>query len=422
VYEYEPGEAMGMPWPTPLIQITATSDDQTDNIYGALRPMIDDGPLAALIPKTGEEFIRLPNKGRIDTVTSNARSRLGQRVTYVPQDETGIWTPQSGMVKVAETQRRGLAGMGGRAEETTNAWDPERGVGRAAHRRSDDRRHLPAAPEAPASLSYRNKAERRKIHRRLPGLQVGRPRRDRGRGRRAAGGRPGAGRTVLRQPAPSPARTRRSTSTSGRKRADLATSSRRGADRDRRRRRPVRRRARDGRDRGRDRLPVAARDLGTPRAGAPDDYEHPFDDVDGVMIEAFERYDVWRAYLDPQYIDLLVDRWQGRWGEKRVIRWYMNRPRQVGYAVRNFTAAIGAGDLSHSGDPVHERHIANARRMKLNVYDEDRRPLHTISKDRPMSRNKMDAAAASVVSWEARGDAIAAGATKTADRRGFAFL
>jgi len=61
-YEYDAGEPMGMPWPTPLIQITATSEEQTDNIYDALRPMIRLGPLADLIPKTGEEFIRLPQR------------------------------------------------------------------------------------------------------------------------------------------------------------------------------------------------------------------------------------------------------------------------------------------------------------------------------------------------------------------------
>jgi hypothetical protein len=37
-YEYEPGEPMGIPWPTPLIQITATSEDQTDNVYRPLQP------------------------------------------------------------------------------------------------------------------------------------------------------------------------------------------------------------------------------------------------------------------------------------------------------------------------------------------------------------------------------------------------
>jgi hypothetical protein len=163
-YVYEPGEPMGMSWPTPLIQITATSEEQTDNIYDALRPMIDKGPLAELIPKTGEEFIRLPGAGRIDIVTSNARSRLGQRVTYCPQDETGVWTARTGMVKVAETQRRGLAGMGGRAWETTNAWDPSENS--VAQRTSES--HVTDIykdfPQAPKHWSYRNKVERRKIH------------------------------------------------------------------------------------------------------------------------------------------------------------------------------------------------------------------------------------------------------------------
>jgi hypothetical protein len=409
-YEYEPGEAMGLAWPTPLIQITATSDDQTDNIYGALRPMIDDGPLSALIPKTGEEFIRLPNKGRIDTVTSNARSRLGQRVTYVPQDETGIWTPQTGMVRVAETQRRGLAGMGGRAEETTNAWDPSEGsvAQRTADSSTDDIFRL--HPEAPLGLSYRNKAERRKIHRHVYHgcrwvdldaieaeavelLEV-----DPGQAERFFGNRTVAG-------------------------ADRAFDIERWHDLA---------------DSDHDVEPGALIVLGVDGARfddalaviatevesgyqwpvgiwerpehAADDYEHPFEDIDAAVSDAFEQFEVWRLYADPQYIDHLVDRWQGRWGDKRVIAWYMNRPRQVGYAVRNFTAAIGAGDISHADDPVHGRHIANARAKKLNIYDEDRRPLHSIAKDRPHSPNKIDAAAGSVLSWEARGDAIAAGA------------
>lgn len=167
VYRYEPGEPMGMPWPTPLIQITAYSEEQTGNIYDALRPMIELGPLAEVIPHTGEVFTRLPNDGRIDTVTSSQQSRLGQRVTYVPQDETGIWTKNNKMVAVAETQRRGLAGMGGRAEETTNSWDPAENsvaqrTGLMARRPDSD--IFAHHPQAPATLSYRSKRERRMIH------------------------------------------------------------------------------------------------------------------------------------------------------------------------------------------------------------------------------------------------------------------
>lgn len=170
IYEYEPGEPMGRPWPTPLIQPTAYSAEQVGNVYDALRPMIDKGPLTELIPKTGEEFIRLPGGGRIDVVTSNARSRLGQRVTFVPQDETGIWVQANKMIEVAKTQRRGASGMQGRTAETTNAWDPsENSVAQqtamAALQRPDIfRLHRQAPPKRDGTpLSFLDKRERMRI-------------------------------------------------------------------------------------------------------------------------------------------------------------------------------------------------------------------------------------------------------------------
>lgn len=170
VYEYEPGEPMGIERPTPLIQVTAFSEEQTDNVYGALRPMIEKGPLAQIIPRTGEEFIRLPNGGRVDTVTSSALSRLGQRLTFAPQDETGIWLPQHKMDKVADTQRRGAAGMGGRTAETTNPWDPnERSVAQLTaeevERKGPDSDIFQLHRQAPKHLRYTRLEDRRRIHR-----------------------------------------------------------------------------------------------------------------------------------------------------------------------------------------------------------------------------------------------------------------
>lgn len=164
-YPYEPGEPMGMGWPTPLIQITALSEEQTDNVYDALRPMIELGPLGDLIPKTGEEFIRLPGGGRIDVVTSSAQSRLGQRVTFVPQDEVGLWTASNKMARVADTQYRGLAGMGGRASLTTNAWDPSENSVAQREFESQATDVYRQFVQPSAHLSYRNKRERRQIHR-----------------------------------------------------------------------------------------------------------------------------------------------------------------------------------------------------------------------------------------------------------------
>lgn len=163
VYEYEAGEPMGLPWSTPLLQITATSEQQTDNVYRPLQAMIRSGPLGELM-KVGEEFIRLPNGGRIDVVTSSAQSRLGNPITFAIQDETGIWNDTNKMTRVATTQRRGLAGMSGRSLETTNGWDPsEQSVAqKTAETKTKDVYRYHRLP--PKGLSYEKKTERRKIH------------------------------------------------------------------------------------------------------------------------------------------------------------------------------------------------------------------------------------------------------------------
>lgn len=162
-HEYRAGEPMGRAWATPLIQITATSEDQTDNTYDALRPMIELGPLAEIIPRTGEEFIRLPRGGRIDAVTSKANSRLGQRITFAVQDETGLWVKANGGYKLSATQRRGLAGMGGRSIETTNAWDPAQDSVAQQTFESPALDVYKDFRQPPANLSFRDKRQRRKI-------------------------------------------------------------------------------------------------------------------------------------------------------------------------------------------------------------------------------------------------------------------
>lgn len=149
---------------------------------------------------------------------------------------------------------------------------------------------------------------------------------------------------------------------------------------------------------------------------ADDDYEHPMDEVDQALAEAADTYRLVRVYIDPQYIDNLVDLWTGRYGPKVVFKWVTSRPKQIAFAVRSYASAMKSGDLSHNGDPVFAAHVENAKRRNLNVFDDEHRPMWTISKDAPKSARKIDAAMAGILSWEARGDAIAAGAAKS--RRG----
>jgi hypothetical protein len=85
------------------------------------------------------------------------------------QDETGLYTETNKMRKVAETQRRGAAGMGGRTLETTNCWDPaENSVAQTTFesQRKDIFRFYrqPPAKADGTQLSYLKKRERRQIH------------------------------------------------------------------------------------------------------------------------------------------------------------------------------------------------------------------------------------------------------------------
>lgn len=409
------GNPVGRPWATPWIQVTAVSEDQTDNVFRALVPMIELGPLAELVPDTGETRINLPGGGYIEPVTASARSRLGQRVSFVVQDETHSWTQLNGGRRLADNQRRNLAGMGGRFLETTNAWDPaEESVAQQTFESSAPGVYIDDIDPGPGSV--KNKAERRKMYRKVYGnswwIDF-----DRVDAEVIAlidqGDAPQAERFFLNRK-----RATEGAAFDAERWAELADAGMVVPDREL---------ITIGVDGARwdDALAIVATQVATGHQwplgiwerpkDAGDDYEHPEDEIDGVMIETFERFDVWRAYVDPQKIEHLVDRWRGRWNtgrhqqRDRVVEWFTNRPRQIAFAVRAYRAAQSAGDLSHDGDSTFARHVANARKKLLNVRDEDGRQMWTLCKDRPMSPNKIDAAMAGVLSWEGRGDAVAAG-------------
>jgi hypothetical protein len=420
------GEPVGKPWPTPLVQITAVSEDQTANVYSALLPMIELGALHGEIEDTGIGRINLPGGGRIEPVTASGRTRLGQRLTAAVQDQTESWLQSNGGRVLADNQRRNIAGMGGRWLSTPNAWDPtEDSVAQyTAEHEHEGVYHNDVEP--PEGLSIRNKAERRRA------LKIAY-------GHAATGtrdGKPGGVRPwinldkldaeILALLPRDPAQGERwflnrkqaaeAKAFSGTRWAELA--------------KPEYFPARDsliviGVDGARyvDALAIIATEVTTgfqwpigiwerPH-GAPENYEHSFAEVDGAVQDAFDQFNVWRMYIDPQYIDYLVEIWHGRWGEKRIFEWPTNRPRQACWMVRNYTDAISSGDMSHIGDEMFTKHVKNAVRRKQNVYDDEHRPMYTIAKDRQDSPNKIDGAMAAALSWEARGDAIAADAQGT---------
>lgn len=141
-----------------------------------------------------------------------------------------------------------------------------------------------------------------------------------------------------------------------------------------------------------------------------EEWEAPVETIDQVVDECFSTWDVWRMYCDPPYWDTMVAHWAGNYGEKRVIEWWTNRQKQMAYAISAFETAINSGDLVHDGNPHLQRHMGNAVRRYLNLRDENGQRLWTIYKERSDSPHKIDAAMAAVLSWEARCDALTAGA------------
>ena len=140
------------------------------------------------------------------------------------------------------------------------------------------------------------------------------------------------------------------------------------------------------------------------------EWEVPAAEVDAAVANAFERWDVWRMYCDPPYWETMVATWAGQYGDQRVVEWWTSRLKPMSYAIRQFNTAIVAGDLQHDGSPGLRRHLGNAVRKTINLRDEDGKPLWVIYKEQHDSPHKIDAAMAAILSWEARGDALSAGA------------
>jgi len=130
------GEPVGRPWgrkgdPNPWVQIAAVSEDQTDNTYSVIYELLtaNDGRAAdELEIDVGLTRCFLRNRpGKLEPVTASAGSREGQPITDATLDETHLWLPSNGGVKLARTLRRNVAKMGGRTYETTNSFVPGEG-------------------------------------------------------------------------------------------------------------------------------------------------------------------------------------------------------------------------------------------------------------------------------------------------------
>ncbi|MBB1153988.1 hypothetical protein [Amycolatopsis dendrobii] len=410
VYRYKPGEAMGHAWPTPLIQLLATSEDQVDNVYRPLQAMARGERLADRM-KVREGFIRVtggdgdPDSNRIDVVTSSAMSRLGNPITFCAQDETGLYTDQNKLVKVAQTMRRGAAAMGGRSVETTNCYDPsEKSVAQRTHEgRAKDVFKFYEPP--PADLKYKNKADRKKIHAfnyagsphadlaGIEGEAAELIETDPGQAERFYGNRIVAGLGTWMDGERWEARkTTKPVTVPLRSQIVLGFD---GSDVDDWT--GIRAQTRDG-------YQFTPDTPAGPTIWDPADYEGrvPRLEVAAAVDWLFANYDVVRMYADPPYWETEIDTWAEKYGVKRVLRWETYRPVQMHAACERILTDVAKADsaFAHDGCEVTKDHMGAARKAA--------RPSNRYVLTKPGDGRKIDMAVVSVICNEAAGDVTAA--------------
>lgn len=414
------GEPVGREWATPWIQLAASSEDQVANVYRALLPMIQEGPLADVIPDTGLTRINLAGGGFIEPVTAEGRSRLGQRITFAVHDEPHSWLKHNGGWQLADTQRRNLAGMRGRSVATTNAWDPAEN--------SDAQRTVDANladvyvdfPTAPSG-SVRNKRERRRVLRTVYGDSV----EERGgwvsldridaeidelvaKGDAAQAERFYLNRVVATsdaffdtdawlacaQPVDVAAGATITLGFDGSMLDDWTAIRGRVIDVD------------TGALYGF--TPTFADGAATIWNPADFGGEVPRAEVQAAVEELFDRYDVARMYLDPELWQSEIDAWAARYGDKRVIVWPTYRTRQMAAALERLRTDVATSSLTHDGCATTTAHVANARRV---------RRAGGIVVGKPNEHQKIDAAVADALAHEAACDVKAAGLPRRRSRR-----
>jgi hypothetical protein len=410
-YVYEPGEPMGMRRPTSLIQLLATSEDQVDNVYRPLQGMIRRGPLAERM-LVREGFIRLPEDGRIDPVTAAANSKLGNPINFAVMDESGLYTARNKLLKVSQTMRRGLAGMGGRSIETTNPWDPMESSQAQQTFESRQADIFRFYRKPPADLSYKNKRDRHKIHQFVYHgspwvdlaaieaeaaelLETDPTQAERFFGNRLVQGLGSYMQEHLWNASEDADRVVRAG-----ERVALGFDGSRSGDWT-----ALRAETHDGH-----RFTPTYGPDSRPAFWNPDEWggRIPRDEVNVAVSEVFERYDVARMYVDPRHWETQADQWASEFGDEVVVVWPTNQIGRMFDALVRFLEDTTEKVTTHDGDPTLRLHALAARKVA--------KPGDKYILGKPAETQKIDLLMADVLAHEAAADMRAEGWQKQDNR------
>jgi phage terminase large subunit-like protein len=428
------GQPVGKPWSevrTPLVQIAAVSETQTKNTWTPLLEMLQ-GPVIDAYPglEPLDTFVNLP-RGRIEPITSSARTVKGNKPVFAVLDQTEEWVRSNRGNRLAETMRINAAKVGGTTIESPNAFIP--GEGSVAEesaafwakiregRAKDDGLfydHREAPPETDMTerdsllsglaYTYGDSADRNGGHVDLDTIvaTIWDPSTD-----------PQTARAdFLNQITHASDSWISQPEWAGVAAADKVVGRGEeivlGFDGSRRRNRGVTDATALVGCRVSDGHLFLLGCWEQPDGPFGQDWQVPTIEVLAAVEDAFREYKVVGMYADPARWESHVAKWEADHGRRlklkssvqHPIEWWMTggRSSQIVRALEKFRSSVVDGELSHDGSSVLTRHILNARRR------ESRSGIQ-IMKEHPDSPKKIDAAVAAVLAWQARVDAMAKG-------------
>lgn len=456
------GQPVGEPWSehrTPLVQITAVSEAMTANTWSPLLEMLE-GPVIDEYP--GLEplgtFVNLP-RGRIEPRTAAGRSIKGARSVFVVLDQTEEWIRSNGGLELARNVRDNAAKVGGTTVESPNAFTP--GEDSVAEASAAFAKSIQEGSALSKGLLYDHREappetdvwERESL---IAGLRVAYG---------DSSNHPDG--CVIHDPPCGPghsdieehvARIWHSDADPQGSRANFLNQITHASDSwlDQ-----VTWAARYGDRDELDVLPIADRDIITLGfdgsrgrfKGKPDataligcrvsdghmfevrvweaghdknkwpNWSPPMPEIEAEIAKCFERYRVAAFYCDPaKDWRSHVNAWEAQYASRLVktsgkqvtatrdhpFEWWMTGGRSglIQRAIEQLEGAVRNGDMTHDGSADLTRHVLNARRRI-------RAGKLTLQKEHDYSSNKIDAAVAAVLAWQARLDAVAAGVGQT---------
>lgn len=405
------GMPIGRPSYSPLIQLAAVSEAQTDNTMSLVIEMLGEGYASDYYAlDIGKSRILVPG-GKLEPVTAQAKSREGQRPTFAVLDETHLWIPSNGGDKLAATIRRNLGKINGRSVETTNAYLPgEESVAEDSQAYWEQiQRGEVINPglmydfrQAPAGAPYERSPERRAALVSVYGDAA-----------KENGGWVDLDRIEqeMDDPATKEADGRRFYFN------QITQGSLQWIDPQKWKNchdehlRPLTKTdpitlGFDGGIRDDSTALVACRI----EDGAifpihvwekPDnnkEWEVDFVSVDLFVRDTLEEYNVIRMNCDPAYWQDIVGRWAIDF-EGIVWEWWTNRKKAMAESNERFHTAVMKSELKHGNNEVLTRHVLNAHIEETPWGD-------LLRKDIRGGSRKIDAAVAAILAYEARGEAI----------------